>query len=174
MKGTKQRAIGCFLVSVVLAIVILLCSIISIVPEGHYLVPVNRERPHHVSALFINALVDHQASTLKSLSKSELLPRIENWLETHEEVNCNGPLWWQVLDVPPIAQELIVNEPGYKQESLVHYRQCMNVPMNYCVKVSNIDLRLTDDGWLIENWENIEEELVPAYALCPFEPQPLH
>ncbi len=174
MNKHRQKKVGCVTGFLILLVVVPLCCLVSAFPEGHYLVPRGREHAHLVSELFLSALVDHQTRTLRALSDDELDSHIDNWLETHQEVDCDGPLWWELLDIPPITHQFFVDEPDYKQESLVLYRQCANIPMNYCVKMSNIQLRLTDEGWMVENWEAVQEELVADYAVCPFEPRPVH
>jgi hypothetical protein len=139
------------------------------VPEAEYLIPIGRQFPNGVSGRFLSAMIDHQGRALKAITAPELWPRIDEWLETHQEVDCAGPLWWEPLDIPPITREVLVDEPTFRQESVVLARECSNEPITYCAKLVQISLRLTGEGWIVEDWRDIEESQVGLYSGCPYQ-----
>ena len=144
-------------------------GLVFIVPEGDYIVPIGKDSAHVVSQEFLRAMADHQEGRLKSLSMSILWPKLDHWLNNHQEVDCGGPLWWEPLDSSPFSSEIISNEPNRQRMHLALSRECQKQEIIYCARVSDLKLVLTNEGWLVEDWEHLNEQLLPSTTVCRIE-----
>jgi len=152
-----------------IAMISAFCGFVLFVPEGDYVIPYGRDFAEPVSQEFLRALIDHQEARLKSLSQSTLWPKIDQWLDTHQEVDCDAPLWWEPLDNSPFSRQVISAEPNKQQMHLVLARECQEQAIVYCARLSDLNLVLTDKGWLIEDFGPLNEQLLTSTATCRVE-----
>ena len=150
-------------------LVFIFMGIVFFVPEGDYLIPFENASAQSVSREFLRALVDHQEARLKSLSTASLLPKIDQWLNDHQEVACEGPLWWEPQNSPAFTSEIISKETNLQRIHLVLSIECDKQKVFYCIRVSDLSLILTDEGWLVEDWAHLNEQLLSLSATCHVE-----
>jgi hypothetical protein len=117
----------------------------------------NRNQAFQVTQAFSLALMENRVETLRSIIDPDEWHQIEVWVDGHDAVtNCAAPPW--DLEHPPwFAVGSTSTDGKTRDETLQLSLPCPEEEKYYCLKIEDIMLERTDDGWLIKDWGAIRE-----------------
>jgi hypothetical protein len=121
---------------------------------------VNRRHAHGVSEVFTLSLMQNRGEIAKSLVDPSQWLRLERWMDEHQAVTCppprigipDEPTWWS------LSSDADVDNSGYHIPVLILTLPCPNESRLYRLEIEDIELRQTEEGWLIEDWGRVLEE----------------
>jgi hypothetical protein len=101
--------------------------------------------------------MENRVETLQSLVDPDEHHRIEEWVENHEAVTiCAAPPW--DLENPPwFAVGSTSVDGNSRVETLTLSLPCPDRGRYYCLRIEDIALERTTDGWQLYDWGEIRE-----------------
>jgi hypothetical protein len=109
------------------------------------------DRPGDAAFELVDALVAADVDRAKSVTVSEQWDRIEEWMQKREPFICQGGTW-DGTGISGSGFRAADNEWDY---GAVY--QCASQRTPYCLRVNDILVRETVDGWKVYDWGSICE-----------------
>lgn len=114
--------------------------------------------PETIAFDFIEALVNADFERAKSLTIEEQWDRIEEWMEERQPFKCQGGEW----DTTGISGGGNYNTVDNEWNWSGVY-QCTSQETPYCLRVNDILMKETGNGWKVYDWGKICEAFDYAY-----------
>lgn len=126
-------------------LVLCLCVTLLASCTKHY------DSPEMVADELVYAFVDADVKRAKSVTVPEQWDRIEEWMEGREPFNCRQEKW-DVIGGGTCYQAADSDEWDCSSDY-----QCPSQSTPYCLRVNDMLVRETEDGWKVYDWGSMCE-----------------